>query len=285
MNDINPLISVIIPTYNRSVTLGTAIQSVLNQTYQNFELIIIDDGSLDDTCKVISTFSDQRIRYIKHTLNQGAPAARNTGIKKSKGKYIAFLDSDDRWLPEKLKVQLQFLQNHIEFTSCSSGSYRFQKGKGFVAAYPVQKETELLKHILKGIGLSLGSFDENFPRHEDWDWIIRYLKFYDHYVIQQPLAEINPSRGVSPEKIEKANLMIFSKHKRDFYGYGKFYGRKVEALRWNEVAQAYFSLRNTKMGIKYLHKALLRYPLQRPRVFFMLFDSIFGTHFRVEPTN
>jgi len=95
MNEKNPTVSVIIPTYNRAHTIGRAIKSVLNQTYQDFEIIVVDDGSTDNTEEVVKSFRDKRIRYIQHKKNKGAAAARNTGIKSAKGKYIAFQDSDD----------------------------------------------------------------------------------------------------------------------------------------------------------------------------------------------
>jgi glycosyltransferase involved in cell wall biosynthesis len=106
MSNFNPLVSVILPTYNRAHVLGKAIESILNQTYSNFEIIIVDDGSLDSTEKLVARYRDNRIKYIRHTKNQGAVAARNTGIVASKGEYIAFQDSDNEWLPEKLEKQI-----------------------------------------------------------------------------------------------------------------------------------------------------------------------------------
>ena len=100
-------VSVIITTYNRAHLVGKAIKSVLNQTFQDFELIVVDDGSTDNTEEVINSFNDTRIRYIRHKINKGGNAARNTGLRNSKGEYIAFLDSDDEWLPEKLERQLE----------------------------------------------------------------------------------------------------------------------------------------------------------------------------------
>ena len=106
----NSFISVIVPTYNRADFVGETIESILNQTYKNFELIIVDDGSTDNTEEVIRKFKDSRIKYIK-TDNWGGPARpRNTGIKKAKGEYIAFCDDDDMWLPEKLEKQIKVFQ-------------------------------------------------------------------------------------------------------------------------------------------------------------------------------
>ena len=103
-------VSVIVPTYNRADLISETIESILNQTYKNFELIIVDDGSTDNTEEVIRKFKDSRIKYIK-TDNWGGPARpRNTGIKKAKGEYIAFCDDDDIWLPKKLEKQIRVFQ-------------------------------------------------------------------------------------------------------------------------------------------------------------------------------
>jgi len=102
-----PLVSVIIPCYNGEKFIGEAIESVLNQTYKNWELIIVDDGSTDGSKAVIKPFlKDPRIKLVEHEQNRGIPAARNTGIKVSSGKYIALLDVDDRWDPNKLELQI-----------------------------------------------------------------------------------------------------------------------------------------------------------------------------------
>ena len=103
------MISVIIPTYNRAGTLLAAAQSVLQQTYRDIELIIVDDGSTDDTSKVVSALQDGRVRYIPLGKNCGACAARNRGIDEAKGEYIAFQDSDDLWHSDKLEREFAFL--------------------------------------------------------------------------------------------------------------------------------------------------------------------------------
>jgi len=114
----NPTVSVIIPTYNRAHLVGRSIQSVINQTYQDFEIIVVDDGSTDNTEDIIKEFQkkDKRIKHIKHNKNKGGSAARNTGIRAARGEYIAFLDSDDEWMPTKLEKQTSYF-NHLEFNS------------------------------------------------------------------------------------------------------------------------------------------------------------------------
>lgn len=110
MND--KIVSIIIPTYNRANCIRETITSVLNQTYQNFEIIIIDDGSIDNTKEIIQAFLDERIKYIYQEHNGLPASARNKGLKLAKGEYIAFLDSDDLWFPQKLKIQINFMKEN-----------------------------------------------------------------------------------------------------------------------------------------------------------------------------
>lgn len=107
-----PLISVIIPTYDRAYIIGRTIESALQQSYQNIEVIVVDDASRDNTSAVVQGIGDGRVRYIRHTTNKGGSAARNTGISAAKGFYIAFLDSDDIWLPQKLELQVTAIEKH-----------------------------------------------------------------------------------------------------------------------------------------------------------------------------
>lgn len=112
------LVSVIMPSYNTANYIGKSIESVLNQTYQNWELIIVDDCSVDNTDEIVNKFlKDKRIKYLKNNKNNGAAISRNRAIKKARGKYIAFLDSDDLWEKNKLKEQIKFMKkNNYAFT-------------------------------------------------------------------------------------------------------------------------------------------------------------------------
>jgi glycosyltransferase involved in cell wall biosynthesis len=107
-----PKVSVIIPAYNQAEFLGEAIQSVLDQTYSNFEVIIVNDASADHTSDVVMQFNDPRVKLIVHEKNKGLPATRNTGIRASNGEFIALLDADDIFHPEKLEVHLDFMDKH-----------------------------------------------------------------------------------------------------------------------------------------------------------------------------
>lgn len=114
----NALVSIITPTYNCAKFIGKTIESVLKQTYTDWEMIIVDDASKDNTEEIVNKYNDKRIKYIKLKENCGADVARNTAIEEAKGKYMAFLDSDDLWQAEKLKKQIQFMeQNNYNITA------------------------------------------------------------------------------------------------------------------------------------------------------------------------
>ena len=121
-------VSVVIPSYNSSSYIMDAVKSVLNQTYDNLEVIIADDASTDDTRAVIRKIREPRVKLIERTENGGAAAARNSAIRAATGRYIAFLDSDDYWLPDKLSKQIGKMQEEAASCSCTSYIEKSQKG-------------------------------------------------------------------------------------------------------------------------------------------------------------
>jgi glycosyltransferase involved in cell wall biosynthesis len=209
-----PEVSVIIATYNRARLLKRAIQSVLNQTYQDFELIVVDDGSADDTKQVVKSFSDSRIGYIRHEENKGEAAARNTGIRAARCEYIAFHDSDDEWLQAKLEKQMAVFQREssrvgIVYTSMC----RIDKeGKRYVPNTPtIMPEDGLvyrkaLDYGVRYIGIGTaavrktcfniaGMFDERLPYYVDLDFFIRAAKHFCFYHIKEPLINYYEAEG------------------------------------------------------------------------------------------
>lgn len=113
----NELVSVIMPSYNTGKFIADSIKSVLSQTYENLELIIVDDNSCDSTDAIVASFSDERIRFFKNETNCGAAVSRNIALKQARGRYVAFLDSDDIWAVDKLEKQIAFMQkNGYAFT-------------------------------------------------------------------------------------------------------------------------------------------------------------------------
>lgn len=187
-----PLVSVIIPTHTRAALLTRAIRSVRQQTYPYLEIIIVDDASKDNTREVVESFSDPRIRYIRHDTNRGGSAARNTGIRAATGKFIAFLDDDDEWEPEKTEEQLEVLQDY-DVVACTSDGIGDDLPK-----YNTKKTVELedlQRGPWGGTGVLMAKanilkqtmFDEKLPRGQDWDLFIRIVLKHKIAYLNKPL--------------------------------------------------------------------------------------------------
>lgn len=184
-----PLVSVVIPAYNRAGLIGRAIDSVLHQTHGNLELIVVDDASTDNTGEVVESIGDARIRYIRCERNAGASAARNTGIAAAAGRFVAFLDSDDIWMPEKLAGQLAAIQacNEPDRAVCytqvivDSGSSRVvMPATGKRYDEPVGDYVFGDKGLIHTSSLMLPRdlaqstlFPVDQRKHEDWDVFLR----------------------------------------------------------------------------------------------------------------
>ena len=205
-----PKVSVIIPTYNRAHLIGRAIKSVLNQTYQDFEIIIVDDGSTDNTEKLIKNFQkkDKRIKYIQYKVNKGEGAARNTGIKISKSPFIAFQDSDDESFPQRLEKQIKVFENESQKVGLvysdmilidKRGQKKYFMSPKFTPENGFIYEKALNYEILGiGIGTSLmpkrcfkvvGFFDDKIPYFVDAEFFIRLSRYFYFYHIDEPLIK------------------------------------------------------------------------------------------------
>ena len=183
--------SVIIPTYNRRYFLKISLESVLEQTFKDFELIIVDDGSTDKTYKLIKGYKDKRIKYLKQE-NKGPASARNLGIKESKGKFICFLDSDDRYRNDKLEITNKYIKRnpgykifHTQELWYKNSRYLSQKiehkkpnGFIFKKALKICCVSLSTACINKDLFLRVGVFDENFPVCEDYEFWLRASLFY-----------------------------------------------------------------------------------------------------------
>lgn len=134
------LVSIITPTYNCAKFIGATIESVLNQTYQNFEMIIVDDASKDNTEEVVKSFKDKRIKYIRLSKNSGPAVARNRAMEEAKGKYMAFLDSDDLWKREKLEKQINFIKKNKYKIICSDYEQIDEEGNKLNKIIPCKKK-------------------------------------------------------------------------------------------------------------------------------------------------
>lgn len=196
-----PFVSVIIPTYNREKIISDSISSVLNQTYKNFELIIVDDCSTDNTVDVVKKINDPRIVILRQPKNMGACAARNRGIDESRGSIIAFQDSDDLWNERKLERQISELyKNRADITFCAAqrtmnGVTEFLpevRGSGFIDKRKLQTKSIVSTQMLVGFSecFKTEKFDVRFPRYQDYDLVIRLAEKYKFYYVDEPLVSI-----------------------------------------------------------------------------------------------
>lgn len=151
MENQQELVSVITPAYNAEKFIGDAIESVLAQTYAHWEMIIVDDCSTDETAKVVEQYSDKRIRFIQLKTNSGPAIARNTSIQNAKGRYIAFLDSDDMWQPEKLEKQLAFMRRHDIAFSYTAYENMGEDGKSLGTVVPVLEKANYDKLLKENV--------------------------------------------------------------------------------------------------------------------------------------
>ena len=217
-------ISVIIPSYNRGNLIGDSIKSVLNQTYKNLEVIVVDDGSTDNTKEEIDKIEDERVKYIKLIKNGGGSNARNIGIQNAIGKYISFQDSDDFYYPEKLELQFKNIINkHSDLDFCKikvifNSSYSF--------FYPNSRQEKSISEnnifselISRGNFISTQSilvkkrfitkffFDTNMPRLQDFDLILRMIPKVKISYTKIPLVELHLQKDSvthSKKKLKKA---------------------------------------------------------------------------------
>jgi glycosyltransferase involved in cell wall biosynthesis len=195
-----PRVGVIIPVYNGALYIDKCIQSVLAQTFQDFEIVVVDDGSTDNTAQVVQAISDTRVEYV-YQANRGPSAARNTGIRCSRGDFIAFLDSDDLWLPSKLEKQLQCF-NQAEGAGLVHCSVIIVDAAGnVVRCQEARSEGRILDDLLleNSIATSstmvprkvlehVGLFPEGVSRGEDWALWMRIAANYPVAAVQIPLV-------------------------------------------------------------------------------------------------
>ncbi len=195
----NPLVTVIIPTYNRGWILKEAIESVLSQDFGDFELIVVDDGSTDNTMEILDGY-DRDITVLRQE-NHGVSAARNAGIAFASGQFIAFLDSDDMWLPGKLASQIDFFNSNPDALICQTQELWVRNGKRvnpkrrhkkfsgmiFKQSLPLCIVSPSAVMLKKSLLDKTGLFDESLPACEDYDLWLRIGCKYPVFLIDTPL--------------------------------------------------------------------------------------------------
>jgi len=272
-----PKVSIVIPTYNRAHIISRAIRSILDQTYKDFEIIIVDDGSADNTFEVADSFQDKRIHYTKQTPNQGEAAARNAGIRLAKGKYVAFQDSDDESLPDRIEEQVKILDS----TDCSVGIVysnmsRIDKN-GRITTFNSPdigpRDTFLypkcLNYQFKNIGIGssmiraecfprVGFFDVELDYFVDMDFFIRASKYYGFYHIKRNLLNYY-DEGDSDKvylKAISARKVILAKYFEDIKQ-----NKKYHSMHLFYIGNDLCYIRKIPEGIKYFCDAIVTDPI------------------------
>jgi glycosyltransferase involved in cell wall biosynthesis len=215
------MVSVVMPVYNGSATIGRALNSVFSQTLKDIEVVIVDDGSTDNLAAAVAPFGDNRLQLLGHPSNKGEPAARNTGIRASRGRYIAFLDCDDEWLGDKLRQQIELLESMpAEISVSVTGYYLERKKPARREVRPLRPEADWRRAMLGGCHIApgtcavfragvfeqVGLLNETIPRFADWDWMLRYTARAPLAAIAEPLAVVHV--GSSRASIEVVDRMM-----------------------------------------------------------------------------
>jgi len=233
---IKPKVSIIMSTYNRLHLIGDAIRSVLNQTYRDFELIIIDDCPGKRAAEVVKKFEDKRIIYVKHKQQKGGSAARNTGIRMARGDFIGFIDDDDEWLPEKLEIQMNaFERTPVDVGYCFSAAITIKNDEVESTTKVPEGIDNFYERALRSfngfLGITLmvkktviedvGYWDEAFPSHQEIEWVLRISKKYKGLSINKPLVRANMRGGHTQigKNLKKRIIgreMILKKHYNEF---------------------------------------------------------------------
>lgn len=244
-------VSIILPTYNRAHMLKKSLGSVLAQTYPWFEILLVDDGSTDNTRELVEAYGDKRIRYYYAGQNQGAAAARNFGLERADGEYIAFQDSDDVWHKDKLEKQMNAIRDADESVGVVYHKIAYDFGAGRYAILPSEQIAEERKSgmiyaqmlydnlipcpsmlVRRSAVVETGKFDTDLKALEDYDFALKLTKKYKAYFIKEVLLEASYSnQGVSgnPANYLIASCMLLAKYKRDYLQTDTF-NHRVEVI-------------------------------------------------------
>lgn len=249
-------VSVIVPTYNTLTYLPDAIDSILKQTFEDFEIILVNDGSTDRTDQWAKKLTDPRIRYI-YQENQGLSAARNTGIDLAQGRYVALLDADDLWEPTKLEKQVAYLEANPEVGMVHSWvSFMDEQGRSTGRIWKTYAEGMALSQLLHRNDVAVlsvlvrrecfakvGAFDPSLRSLEDWDMWLRLAVHYSIAVIKEPLAryrQLPGSMSRNCEVMENSFKKVINRHfdlapKHLHYLRDRSYASANQCLAWKAI--------------------------------------------------
>lgn len=288
----DPRVSVIIPTKNRARYVSSAIQSVLDQTFGDFEIIIVDAASTDNTKEIVCKFDDERIHYIREERDRGVSASRNMGIKQSRGKFIAFLDDDDLWVSSKLEKQLNLLNENTLLGAVSTGALIINNNDKIIGFVMPSIRGYIFPEILKmnyvgncSIVLvrkealeKVGLFDENLNANEDFDLWIRLARHYQFDCVKEYLVlyRVHGKRiSTNLCRILRAKKLLYKKYSKELM---KFHNRKRILGFWHySLGVLYCECGDMRQGKKEFLNAVMNDLIPIP-YHIRLFASFFGSN-------
>lgn len=241
-----PLVSVILPTYNGAECIAEAIQSVLDQTYPNIELIVVDDGSTDGTKTIVESFSDKGVQFVAKPKNSGIADSLNVGILKAKGQYFARMDDDDVCMPERLMAQVEFLEQHPDVVVCATND----QNKGGDRPYLTDTELKiglLFRNVIIHPSVMMPMevikkymYTVDMVPSEDYDLWSRLLNEGKFYKLEEPLmfyrCSANGQTATRRQEQLRLNVDIF---KRIAKCYGFNWDRKYESVVYQYISHDY----------------------------------------------
>jgi glycosyltransferase involved in cell wall biosynthesis len=270
-----PHVSVILPVYNRASSVERCVRSVLSQSFADFELIAVDDASTDQSVRAIESIRDPRLRLMRHERNAGPSAARNTAIRSAKGRFLALIDSDDEWLPEKLTAQLALITESggnlcgCEYFALENGATRRWE---LPVAVSWREELHTRCELANGTTLvvrrecaeEVGLLDESLRLYEDWDWVLRLVQRSQLRIVHQPLARVRVGTHRPAKLFAESARRFLVKHATEFQRLGRKHWRRVRAKHFEYVAANAFLNREYGLASTYLVKSFLANPWQNP---------------------
>lgn len=275
-----PKVTVIVPTHRRETSLASAVDSVLGQSFADLELLLIDDGSGVDFAKVLAgAHADERLEIIRSSANRGPSAARNQGIARARGAYIAFLDSDDVWIHDKLERQLAFMEAQPAARRVCCTGYLVVTPFRPAGEKRVARPEVRLSDLLWGCGLSPGStmvvekslfeevglFDESLRRLEDWDWLLRCVQKSPITVMPDVLATVYAS---AREDYPLENVRASTSRIKDYMDEGRYALERQQrktmlSTLHSEVAAAAFRRRHYGLAVTSMLRSMYHNPFRR----------------------
>lgn len=277
----NELVSVVIPSYKQRGLLKNAIESALSQTYPSVEVIVVDDNPPEskerkETEAIMASYeNDGRVIYEKHSVNKNGAAARNTGIRVAKGRFIAFLDDDDEWKPEKIKIQIDYLKTHKDYSAVYT--YRLIDGKrdpnypyegNVIIPFMMMRASMQTSSLLfyKNVLEDIGGFDESFRRHQDYELLVKFfLKGYAIGCVPDYLTEMhsvggNRMTGLQLNELKKKFLDTFENNLQTLDQEIPGIRNKIIVANYVEIMDSHLAAKNFRLAFQIVKDYFFKSP-------------------------